>query len=267
MKLHFDDCPHNCNASGKLFDRNIKTMIDCPYCKEKRKSLTKGEEDVKVRGEMVSMQEALGFSDPYLSPYYSFDALIPEEEMSMVMKESLIGVSDSIDELRGKLALGELPERSYCFGLARKGFVEKLAYPLLAKAYEMGIQSCKYVSSREYYARYIQDKPTLEYLDTEFLVVVVNSGSKYQELMLVRGLMESRATKGKATVFVTNCDIDECSLLLGYIGNASKYYASPYFVERNKTVDNHSYYSDKIRGGLPTRIDTLGISMEDLKDL
>ena len=75
--------------------------------------------------------------------------------------------------------------------------------------------------------------------------------------------MEARAVANKPTIFVTNNDIDECLLLLGSVDDESYYLASPYFIERTKTKDSHSYASDNLRG---TGVG-LGISMDDLHDL
>ena len=77
--------------------------------------------------------------------------------------------------------------------------------------------------------------------------------------------MEARAVCGKATIFVTNNDIDEVLLLLGSVEDPSLYLASPYFIERSKTANSHSYASDALRGN--NYSPDLGISMEDLQDI
>ena len=156
-----------------------------------------------------------------------------------------------------------MPSKSMCFGLARKGYADRLAFPMLALAYEKGLGSGKFLSSRVYYSYYIKDKDLQEYYDLDLLFVLVNSGSSYRELMCIRGLMEARAVANKPTIFVTNNDIDECLLLLGSIDDESYYLASPYFIERTKTKDSHSYASDNLRG---TGVG-FGISMDDLHDL
>lgn len=265
MQLHFNDCPHNCNANGQLFDRGLKMMVLCPYCKQKRKELANGGEVVSDKGEITSLHKELGFSDEYLSSYYNFDDLVSSYERPLLVESSLGIVDSEINALRGILLRGDLPEKSYCFGLGRKGSVDRLAFPLLASAYEKGGHVGKFLASRVYYSLYMQDKDLQEYYDLDLLVVLVNSGSSYRELMCVRGLMESRAVAGKSTIFVTNNDIDEVLLLLGSVDEPSLYLASPYFMERTKNVGNHSYASDNLRG--TTQSKDLGISMADLKDI
>lgn len=265
MQLHFNDCPHNCNANGQLFDRGLKMMVNCPYCKQKRKELVKGGEVVSDKGETTSLHKELGFSDEYLSSYYNFDDLVSSYERPLLVESSLGIVDSEINALRGILLRGDLPEKSYCFGLGRKGSVDRLAFPLLASSYEKGGHVGKFLASRVYYSLYMQDKDLQEYYDLDLLVVLVNSGSSYRELMCVRGLMESRAVAGKSTIFVTNNDIDEVLLLLGSVDEPSLYLASPYFMERTKNVGNHSYASDNLRGTSQSK--DLGISMADLKDI
>ena len=265
MQLHFNDCPHNCNANGQLFDRGLKMMVNCPYCEQKRKELVRGGEVVSDKGETTSLHKELGFSDEYLSSYYNFDDLVSSYERPLLVESSLGIVDSEINALRGILLRGDLPEKSYCFGLGRKGSVDRLAFPLLASAYEKGGHVGKFLASRVYYSLYMQDKDLQEYYDLDLLVVLVNSGSSYRELMCVRGLMESRAVAGKSTIFVTNNDIDEVLLLLGSVDEPSLYLASPYFMERTKNVGNHSYASDNLRG--TTQSKDLGISMADLKDI
>ena len=263
MKLHFEDCPYRCNVSGQIFDRGLKKMVNCPYCEEKRKSLVESGY-VEESDEVSSIHKELGFSDEYLTSYFSFDSLISKAERPLLEESSLGVVEEAINELRGILSRGDLPEKSYCFGLARKGYVDKLAFPLLVSAYEKGSHIGKFISSRMYYSYYMKDKDLQEYYDLDILFVLVNSGSSYRELMCVRGLMESRAVAGKSTIFVTNNDIDEVLLLLGSVDEPSLYLASPYFMERTKTAESHSYVSDNLRG---TYTPNLGISMEDLQNI
>ena len=260
MKLHFEECPHGCNKEGKLFDRALAKFLNCPYCEKKRKELADSGLVESESGEEVSIQKELGFSDLYLSTYFDFDLLISESERPLLDSASVQEVKESIDSLRGILSRGDLPSKSYCFGLARKGFVDKLAFPLLAAAYEKGIGKGKFLPSRLYYSYYMQEKDLQEYYDVDLLFVLINSGSSYKELMCIRGLMEARAVVGKPTIFVTNQDIDECLLLLGSVNEPSLYLASPYFMERIKTKGSHSYRSDSLRSGL-------GISMDDLEDI
>lgn len=262
MKLHFEECPHNCNANGQLFDRALGRFINCPYCEEKRKEAIESGV-VNESEESKSIHEELGFSDKYLTSYFEFDLLIPEMEKPLIDQETYSLVRDALNDLRGTLSRGEMPSKSMCFGLARKGYADRLAFPMLALAYEKGLGSGKFLSSRVYYSYYIKDKDLQEYYDLDLLFVLVNSGSSYKELMCIRGLMEARAVASKPTIFVTNNDIDECLLLLGSIDDESYYLASPYFIERTKTKDSHSYASDNLRG---TGVG-LGISVDDLHDL
>ena len=265
MKLHFEDCPYGCNVNGMLFDRGLKKMVSCPHCESRRRELASEGSIEDNEGNQQSLHKELGFSDEYLTSYFSFDSLISKSERPLLESSSFEPVEEAISLLRGTLSRGDLPEKSYCFGLARKGSVDKLAFPLLVSAYEKGGKVGKFISSRMYYSLYMKDKDLQEYYDLDILFVLVNSGSSYRELMCIRGLMEARAVCGKATIFVTNNDIDEVLLLLGSVEEPSLYLASPYFIERSKTANSHSYASDALRGN--NYSPDLGISMEDMQDI
>lgn len=256
MKIRFEECPYNCNVNAQLFDKNLKKFISCPYCKEKRKDVANTLE-LETESGTESLHSIFGFKDEFLSPHYNFDSLISEAERALLLKESIPIVSDAIDELRSQLASGTLPRRSYCFGLGLKGYLDRLAFPLLVSAYKAGNSSGKFVSSRQYYSLYMQDKNVQEYLDYDILFVLIASGSSYRELSCIKGLMESRAVVGLPTILVTNTSIDDCLLLLGSVKEPSLYLASPYFLERVKTANSHSYASDNLRG----------ISMADLENI
>lgn len=257
MILHFDDCPHNCNKKGKLFDRALGRMVDCSHCKERRKELAV--EGISVKENVnreESLHEVLGFTDKYLSHIYSFEALFPKTEFGMLEDITKEELSRGIEELRGTLANGEVPQKSYCFGLSRKGTLENLAYPLMVSSYLAGITSLWYSSSRLYYNDYIRKTDVRKYYETSVLFLVVASGASYDELITVKGLLETRASLGLPTIILTLDSVDSVSMLLGYQGEASLYLASPYFAERSKVYDTSSIYTDKRRGR--------GYSMEEL---
>lgn len=268
---HMRDCPNNCNAEGKLYDRLTKTFILCPYCESVRKAELREGIVENEAGVKVDFKTQLGFRNTYLTGYYELDSIINNSERDLLDKESCEIVDEEVQRLLTTLTAGEIPEKSYCFGLARKGFVEHLAYPILSKAYEKGLSGCKFVSSRYYYSQYLKEKDVTELYEYDLICVHIATGSSYNELMVVKGLMETRAIYGKPTIFITNNDIDSCLLLLGSINQPSLYLASPYFIERSKTKDTHSFKSDGLRNIQSTngsKIAIRGTSLdEELEDL
>ena len=133
VKLSFDDCPYKCN-NGQIMDYNLRKLIPCPHCSEKRKELADEGLAETEFGDIESLPRILGINNQYLRAKFVYDSLIPEGELVFIEEESVKRQKDVLEDIYLGLSVGELPSRSYCIGLGNKGRIDRLAYPLLAKA-------------------------------------------------------------------------------------------------------------------------------------
>lgn len=264
VKMSYDDCPLNCN-NGKIFDYELRQYLDCPHCASKRKELAKEGVAEMDNGDIVSLPKILGIDNPYLSVSFSYDSVIPEDEKVFLDKESLDRQKEILDEIYLGLSVGELPDKSYCLGLGVKGRVDRLAYPLLAKAYLSGLSVARFISCGEYNRLCINmDLEVVDFYEKDFVMVLIPDGSSKADIASAKGLMQSRALKGKPTIFVTTWVIEACSMLLGYYGEETYFLATGSFVGYKVSnngkkpskyinqltgVENEVYNSNETQGG------------------
>lgn len=247
VKLKFEDCPYNCN-NGKILDYEVRKLVDCPHCSSKRKELAQDGLAEDENGDLTSLPRILGIESKYLSTRFVYDSVIPEGERVFLEEESLKRQSDVLEEIYLGLGVGELPDRSYCIGLGNKGRIDKLAYPLLSKAYLSGLSVAKFISCIEYNRLYVSMSDEVEsYLDKDLVLMLIPDGASKADILSAKGLMQSRALKGKATIFITTWIIEACSILLGYYGDETYFLASGVFVEY-KSSKKKSNYINQLTG-------------------
>lgn len=248
VKTKFDDCPYKC-TDGKLLDYQTAKFVDCPHCSEKRDELAKEGLAEDESGELDSLPRLLGIDSKYLSSRFVYDSVIPEGERVFIEDESIKRQSDVLTEIYLGLGVGELPDRSYCIGLGNKGRIDKLAYPLLVKAYLSGLSVAKFISCIEYNRMYIAMNDDVEsYLEKDLVMMLIPDGSSKADILSAKGLMQSRALKGKPTIFVTTWIIEACSILLGYYGDETHFLASGVFVEYKVGKKKRSNYINQLTG-------------------
>lgn len=271
VKSHFDDCPYYCNVNGQILDSSTGNMIDCPHCsKIKKELLAKGKAVVEDTNKEVPLNEILGIKSKYLSKNYVFDAVIPEGEKVFLEDDSIEMVKQISEEVYHKLILGELLDCSYCFGLSIKGNVDKIIYPYLAVSYLAGLKIGKAITCSEFARLQLKSDDTVDDLyKADIVVMLICDGSTKGEIASAKGLMQTRALKGKPTIFVTTWTIEACSMLLGYSTENSLLLAKPVFV-KYKNSGKASNYINQLTGVENSRYDSetdtggRGYSLKDL---
>lgn len=248
VKIQFDDCPYKC-TDGKLLDYHTAKFVDCPHCAGKREELAKEGLAEDESGELDSLPRLLGIDSRYLSSRFVYDSVIPEGERVFIEDESIKRQSDVLTEIYLGLGVGELPDRSYCIGLGNKGRIDKLAYPLLVKAYLSGLSVAKFISCIEYNRLYVAMSDEVEsYLEKDLVMMLIPDGASKADILSAKGLMQSRALKGKPTIFVTTWIIEACSILLGYYSDETHFLASGVFVEYKVGKKKRSNYINQLTG-------------------
>lgn len=250
-KNHFDDCPYNCNSNGQIVDTNLGKLIPCPHCSERKKELMKKGYVETITDEQLPLSTVLGINNEFLSTKYVYEGIIPEGEKVFIEQESLDWQSEISENLYLGLTIGDLPTESYCFGLSIKGRIDRFAYPMLAKAYLSGLTVGKFITCSEFNRLAFNVENSMDdYYNADFLMMLINDGSNLADISSAKGLMQTRALKGKPTVFVTTWTIEACSGLLDFKDSSSLYLAKPVFVKykKSKADAKQSSYINNLLG-------------------
>ena len=248
VKMKYDDCPYYCN-NGKVFDYAIRKLVTCPHCGDRREELIKQGLAESEDGDIEPLYRILGINNRYLEAKFVYDSVVPEAERLFLEEESVKRQKELLEEIYLGLTVGELPDKSYCIGLGNKGRIDRLAYPWLAKAYLAGVEIAKFTSCIEYNRLYIaMDSEVEAYLEKDLVIMLIPDGSSKADILSAKGLMQSRALRGKATIFITTWSIEACSTLLGYYGEETYFYASGSFVEYKVSKKKRSNYINQLTG-------------------
>lgn len=267
-KNHFEDCPFGCNSSGMLLDYSTGKLVPCPHCQKRKKELlAKGYVETENETQ-VPLSEVLGIKSDFLSTKFVYESIIPDGEKVFIEEESMEWQKEVAENLYLDLTVGTLPSESICFGVGIKGRVDKFAYPMLAKAYIAGLKIGKFTSCSDFcMLAYKQDKSLEDYYTCDILFMLLNEGINLAEISSAKGLMQTRALKGKPTIFLSTWTIEACSALLGYRNEGNLFLAKPVFLEykKSKNKKQHSSYINNMIGVENERLDTgRGVSMTEL---
>lgn len=247
-KNHYEDCPYGCNVKGMLLDTNIGKMIPCPHCSKKKAELLKQGYAESETDEQIPLSTILGVGNEYLSAKFVYDSVIPDGERLFIDEESMEWQKEIADELYLGLTVGDLPTQSYCFGISIKGRIDRFVYPMLAKAYLSNLTVGKFVTCSEFCRMDLDSSVNLkDFYESDLLFMLINDGSTLAGLSSAKGLMQARAMRGKATIFVTTWTIEACSGLLGFNEDSSMFMAKPVFI-KYKSGKNKSEHSSYING-------------------
>lgn len=249
VKLKYDDCPYHC-SNGKVLDYETHRMVSCPHCSARREELAKEGLAENEVGDIEPLYRLLGVNSKYLEAKFVYDAVVPESERLFIEDDSVARQKELLEEIYLGLTVGELPDKSYCFGLGNKGRVDRLAYPLLAKAYLSGLRVARFISCGEYNRLYIAMSHEIEtFHDSDLVIMLIPDGSTKADILSAKGLMQTRALKGKGIIFITTWSIEACSTLLGYFGEETYFLASGSFVEYTVSKKKgHSHYINQLTG-------------------
>lgn len=219
--------PHNCD-DGRVFNFGTRTYEPCPICLTERRETVKENE---LTGES-QLESELGFGERLLNKEYEFESVMGNAEKFYIEQESMENLEEALDSLYGKIVNGERIDESVCFGLGIKGNVERVAYPFMVKAYETGYTVHRILTALEYNRLVNREDPEVEELLTKDIVVVwINDGCSSREIDSVKGLMQTRAIRGKGTILLTTWLIEACSGLLYAYGEPIQGLAKPVFVK------------------------------------
>lgn len=249
IKYSYDDCPYHCN-NGMVLDEGLRKLVPCPHCSSKRQKLADEGVVELDTGDRESLHRILGVDNEYLTAKLVYDAVVPEGERLFLEEESVDRQRDVLEELYLGLTVGHLPESSYCFGLGNKGRVDAMAYPLLAKAYLSGLKVSKFISCSEYNRMCVKLSDEVDnYYESDFVMMLIPDGASKADIASAKGLMQTRALKGKPTIFVTTWSIEACSILLGYWKDTTYFMARGCFVEyKVSKKKKHSAYINQLTG-------------------
>lgn len=240
IMLSSEECPYGCN-NGYLFDINIKKKVPCPHCSTKRKELVDKGQVFLEDGEIGELSRVVGVSNKYLKANFVYDTVIPDNEKVYLEEESLDYQRKVLDEVYLGITVGQLPERSWCFGLGIKGRIDRLVYPLLAKAYLSGLTISKFISCCEYSRMLMNmEEDVRDLYKKDLVVMLIPDGASKGDISSAKGLMQCRAGYGKPTIFITTWIAEACSMLLGYPDDDDYYLAGACFVSYKKSKGSKS---------------------------
>lgn len=212
------DCPLNCK-DGKVFNRVSHRFENCPHCAELRAKQVRGDE---LCDGGLSITELLKVPERYTGLSFSIDLLIPSVfQQSKLIPESVLEVEGILKALLADVTLGEVPKRTYMFNLGECADISAFVYPYLLKGYKAGLKVAPLVHSLE--LQRLRNKlessfeseeyrPSVldqygdnydDYVDADVCVVVLDAGASIRDLNAVRGLVDNRAFKNKATIIFT----------------------------------------------------------------
>lgn len=149
--------------------------------------------------------------------------------------------------------------------MGNKGRVDRFVYPLLAKAYLSGLTVSKFISCTDYNRMLVNMSYELdEMYSNDVVIMLICDGSSKADIAAAKGLMQSRALRGKATVFVTTWSVEACSILLGFWNDPSLFMATAVFLEYKSSGKNkHSHYINQLTGVENKVVKSNDVSVED----
>lgn len=249
-KSHYDDCPYGCNPNGQLLDTISGKLVPCPHCSEKKRELLRKGYVETEEDEVLPLSTVLGIENQYLTASFVYDVVVPEGEKLFLDEESIQWQSEEAEKLYLGLTIGDLPPTSMCFGLSVKGRIDRFAYPMLAKAYLGGLSIGKFISCTEFCRLQLNTDESLDnFYHSDFLMMLINEGCCKSDLASAKGLMQTRALKGKPTIFVSTWTVEACSVLLGFADDCDYFLAKPVFLKyKVGKSSKHTKYIDDILG-------------------
>lgn len=250
-KSHYEDCPYGCNVNGMILDTSVGRLVACPFCsKRKKELLAQGYAEEEVSGEQVPLNTLLNINSAYLSTRFVYEAVIPDGELLFIEEDSVKWQRETAEELYLGLSVGQLPDCSQCYGIGIKGAIDVFTYPILAKAYSANLSIAPCISCMEYCRKAYNLADDLDvYLESDLVIMIINDGASLADIASAKGLMQTRALRGKPTIFVTTWTIEACSGLLGFREDASLFLAKPVFVQYKSGKNaKHSGYINKLLG-------------------
>lgn len=243
-------CPFHCDKNNRFFDPARGELIPCPSCVPKLKEQVKNSGTSK---EDENLKTEKGIS----CLYYNWADVISKVTLTRLEKDSVEDVKATIDILLSVLSdpTGVL-DRSYCIGVTEKGHPDKISGPLIAAAQIGGHNPSRLYFASDYQLLLRNDRydELAEIQESPILVMQIEMGVPRSIILSIKGLLDKRAQKGLATIFVTTCMDTALSMILSWKGEVNKDSCEGHFL-RYEQVEKLpvSWYMQGIREGkLPT---------------
>lgn len=208
--MSFDDCPNKCTF-GYIFDPYIHKKTLCPYCEEQRRKMVY-EGVVEENGKTIA--QLLGLQETLMGTLFDRERIVPAFARKELVETSVDRVLDKMKDLLDKASAGELLDRSYLFNLGAKCIDMNFYYPYMLRYYKAGktvapLMTPMGIVRLRRLAEEGMDvgKNEVSFYDIvnrDVCVVTMDAGTTRQGIGQVKGLMQLRAQKEKATVIVTN---------------------------------------------------------------
>lgn len=228
-------CKFRC-TDGKLFDPTISQWVQCPECKGKR--FEKIEKDDK------EVDEAIGIESNGLTTTLVPEALVPSDERTYLEDGSFDDLKKDAMSLYNTVLLGKRPKYSMCFGLGVKGKLDAFIYPLLATGYSEGLSVAPLLSALGLSQKLLRQEDLDTHFTSDLCVILINEGCSKADIAACKGLMQERASRSRATIFITSWSIEACSNLLGHYNDESAYLAKPVFIRYANSGKKSNYINN-----------------------
>lgn len=243
-------CPFHCDKNNRFFDPARGELIPCPSCVPKLKEQVKNSGTSK---EDENIKTGKGIS----CLYYNWADVVSKVTLTRLEKDSVEDVKATIDILLSVLSdpTGVL-DRSYCIGVTEKGHPDRISGPLIAAAQIGGHNPSRLYFASDYQLLLRNDRydELAEIQESPILVMQIEMGVPRSIILSIKGLLDKRAQKGLATIFVTTCMDTALSMILSWKGEVNKDSCEGHFL-RYEQVEKLpvSWYMQGIREGkLPT---------------
>lgn len=243
-------CLFHCDKNNRFFDPVRGRLIPCPSCVPKLKEQVKNSGTSK---EDENLKTEKGIS----CLYYNWADVVSKVTLTRLEKDSVEDVKATIDILLSVLSdpTGVL-DRSYCIGVTEKGHPDRISGPLIAAAQIGGHNPSRLYFASDYQLLLRNDRydELAEIQESPILVMQIEMGVPRSIILSIKGLLDKRAQKGLATIFVTTCMDTALSMILSWKGEVNKDSCEGHFL-RYEQVEKLpiSWYMQGIREGkLPT---------------
>lgn len=243
-------CPFHCDKNYRFFDPVRGELIPCPSCVPKLKEQVKNSGTSK-EDENIKTEKGISCL------YYNWADVVSKVTLTRLEKDSVADVKATVDILLSVLSdpMGVL-DRSYCIGVTEKGHPDKISGPLIAAAQIGGHNPSRLYFASDYQLLLRNDRydELAEIQESPILVMQIEMGVPRSIILSIKGLLDKRAQKGLATIFVTTCMDTALSMILSWKGEVNKDSCEGHFL-RYEQVEKLpvSWYMRGIREGtLPT---------------
>lgn len=217
--LSFDDCPNKC-VDGYYIDPYIHKRKKCLYCENKRKQLAQSKLQLDSD---KSIQTLLNIPN-MLSGYGSLQisTIVPVDSQYFSFTDAI----STMEDLFNKASSGDSSDFSILFNLGKVSCVRNFINPYLMRAYIGGATVSPYITARDVFNLIrkeaglitITDDKIVGYdndyiinnfvyndlLNTDICVVHITTGSLYNQIRAVKGLMQMRASNNRSTIIFTD---------------------------------------------------------------